>query len=135
MWESPGTMFVPAQQTDRFYQEIATGLMALAMTYLGSAGNKKEPPQEGDSLFGAGYGNRTRDRGLGSDCFTIKLTLRDSGIIAKANGKFNRFLSSNMVRYPIYLYFFMCYNNTYQKEGPPYGRVRAGTRNQKPVPQ
>ena len=26
-------------------------------------------------LFGAGYGNRTRDRGLGSDCFTIKLIL------------------------------------------------------------
>ena len=26
--------------------------------------------------FGAGYGNRTRDRGLGSDYFTIKLILR-----------------------------------------------------------
>ena len=27
--------------------------------------------------FGAGYGNRTRDRGLGSDCFSIKLILRN----------------------------------------------------------
>ena len=26
---------------------------------------------------GAGYGNRTRDRGLGSDCFAIKLILRE----------------------------------------------------------
>ena len=26
-------------------------------------------------LYGAGYGNRTRDRGLGSDCFSIKLIL------------------------------------------------------------
>ena len=37
-------------------------------------------PQEKTTLvggfsYGAGYGNRTRDRGLGSDCFTIKLIL------------------------------------------------------------
>ena len=31
-WESPGTMFVSALQMDRYYQEIATGLTALAMT-------------------------------------------------------------------------------------------------------
>ena len=28
-------------------------------------------------LFGAGYGNRTRDRCLGSDCFSIKLILQN----------------------------------------------------------
>ena len=31
-WESPGTMFISAQQVDEWYQEIATGLPALAMT-------------------------------------------------------------------------------------------------------
>ena len=31
-WQSPGTMFVTAQQIDRCYQEIPTGLTALGMT-------------------------------------------------------------------------------------------------------
>ena len=33
-WESPGTMFVSALLFDLLYQEIATGLTALAMTNL-----------------------------------------------------------------------------------------------------
>ena len=32
-WESPGKMFVSAQQIDEWHREIATGLTALAMTY------------------------------------------------------------------------------------------------------
>ena len=32
-WQSPGTMFVIAQQIDGWYQEIPTGLKALGMTY------------------------------------------------------------------------------------------------------
>ena len=55
-------------------------------------------------MFGAGYGNRTRDRGLGSDCFTIKLILRARGIITKANGKINRFLSSKLGNSSIYIF-------------------------------
>ena len=31
-WQSPGAMFVPAQQIDKCYQEIPTGLTALGMT-------------------------------------------------------------------------------------------------------
>ena len=31
-WQSPGTMFVTAQQFDGCYQEIPTGLTALGMT-------------------------------------------------------------------------------------------------------
>ena len=34
-WESPGTMYISAQQVDDWYQEIVTGLKALAMTYQG----------------------------------------------------------------------------------------------------
>ena len=35
-WESPGTIPDTAQYFDGWYQEIATGLTALAMTYLGA---------------------------------------------------------------------------------------------------
>ena len=44
-------------------------------------------------FFGAGYGNRTRLCGLGSDHSTDELTLHpfDSGIIAEPEGNFNHF--------------------------------------------
>ena len=36
-WESPGTMSDAAKQVGRLYQEIATGLTALAMTVVAFA--------------------------------------------------------------------------------------------------
>ena len=46
---------------------------------------KKDTPRWGVSFFGAGYGNRTRDRCLGSDCFAIKLILhKDWGYYSKS---------------------------------------------------
>ena len=39
-WESPGKMFIFAQQIDEWYREIATGLPALAMTAVADGWHK-----------------------------------------------------------------------------------------------
>ena len=43
--------------------------------------NKRPQKSSVGAYFGAGYGNRTRDRGLGSDYFTIKLILQSVWVL------------------------------------------------------
>ena len=59
----------------------------------GSVLQKEMPSEWMASLFGAGYGNRTRLCGLGSDRSTDELTLRCGVIIADPKRKCNSFLS------------------------------------------
>ena len=60
-WQSPGAMFVPAQQIDRCYQEIPTGLTALGMTVFSYLGGKKRHTPKGMAFFGDPLEIRTPD--------------------------------------------------------------------------
>ena len=58
-------------------RQMSTGHLHLDGFDSQSVQNKDTTPTGWCPYFGAGYGNRTRDRCLGSDCFAIKLILQN----------------------------------------------------------
>ena len=102
---------------------------------------KKGTPTGVPFTYGAGYGNRTRLCGLGSDHSTDELTLRDRCIIADCPGNFNTQFAELFRRLPRLcvpaaasrwgpgiVYKFPCKScTTYTKDKCPPGREFVGT--------
>ena len=89
--------FQTAELAEKIRRSAQTQLCGVALDWFDSrlsSRYKKSTPGGVLFLYGAGYGNRTRLCGLGSDRSTDELTLRCGVIITDPGQKINPFLSN-----------------------------------------